>query len=42
MKRILKKIAAQFIIILWYITGFAHRTSDTKNQIKNLKEWAEK
>ncbi len=42
MKRFFKRIAAQIVIIIWHITGFAYRTSDTKKQMENLKEWVEK
>lgn len=42
MKRFFKRIAAQVIILVWHITGFAYRTSDTEKQMKNLKEWVEK
>lgn len=42
MKRFFKRIAAQLLILVWHITGFAYRTSDTEKQMKSLKEWVEK
>ena len=43
MKRILKRCAAQFLVLVFYVTGMAYRTGNNgSGMIKDLKMWAEK
>lgn len=43
MKRILKRCAAQVLVLVYYVTGVAYRTgSNGLGMIQNLKEWADK
>lgn len=43
MKRLLKRCAAQVLVLVYYVTGVAYRTgSNGLSMVENLKVWAEK
>lgn len=43
MKKVLKRCAAQLLVLVFYVTGVAYRTgSNGLGMVENLKSWAEK
>ncbi len=43
MKKLLKRCAAQILVLVFYVTGMAYRTGNNgSGMVKDLKMWAEK